>query len=55
MFFKVQSELGELDLVKKQIEYYKVKKVSITTKVTDPNHTKQVGFFYTIKNKIRLA
>ena len=37
------------------MEYCKAKKVSITTKVTGPEHTKRVEFFCDINNKIRLV
>ena len=55
IFFKVQSALGTLYLIKKQLEHCKTKKGSLTTKVKDSEHTKWVSFLRGINNKIGLV
>ena len=55
IFFKVESVLGTLYLIKKQLEHCKTKKVSLTTKVKDSEHIKWVSFFRGINNKIGLV
>ena len=55
IFFKVQTQSKVIELVHKQKEFCKNHMMNVATKMTEPEHTKRIGFLTGVHLKVALV